>query len=144
VVLKEGDLVSIDCGAILDGGVGDSAWTFGIGKIAREHELLNQATECGLMEGRKAMRPGHHLTDATQAHELASHKAEDKLGVPLNIIDGYGGHGIGRSMHEDPYLANEGRPGRGPVIQEGSVLAIEPMLSLGTIDTAVLDDDWGV
>src|SRR5699024_2379486 len=56
----------------------------------------------------------------------------------------YGGHGIGRSMHEDPYLANEGRPGRGPGIQEGSVLAIEPMLSLGTIDTAVLDDDWGV
>lgn len=144
VVLKEGDLVSIDCGAILDGWVGDSAWTFGIGELAREHELLNQATEWVLMEGLKAMRPGNHLTDVSHALEVATRKAEEKFGVQLHIIDGYGGHGIGRSMHEDPYLANEGRPGRGPVIQEGSVLAIEPMLSLGTIDTAILDDDWGV
>lgn len=144
VVLKEGDLVSIDCGAILDGWVGDSAWTFGIGELARAHELLNQATEWVLMEGLKAMHPGNHLTDVSHALEVATRKAEEKFGVPLHIIDGYGGHGIGRSMHEDPYLANEGRPGRGPVIQEGSVLAIEPMLSLGTIDTAILDDDWGV
>src|SRR5699024_1379262 len=69
VVLKEGDLVSIDCGAILDGWVGDSAWTFGIGEIAREHELLNQATEWVLMEGLKAMRPGNHLTDVSHALE---------------------------------------------------------------------------
>src|SRR5699024_2793165 len=115
VVLKEGDLVSIDCGAILDGWVGDSAWTFGIGKIAREHELLNQATEWVRREGLKAMRQSNNLTDASPAIELATRKAEDKFGVPLHISDGYGGQGIGRSMHEDPYLANEGRPGRGPV-----------------------------
>lgn len=143
-VLEDGDLVSIDCGATLNGWVGDSAWTFGIVEIDKEHDLLNQATEWVLMEGLKAMVPGNRLTDVSHALEVATRKAEKKFGVPLHIIDGYGGHGIGHTMHEDPYLANEGRPGRGPLIQEGSVLAIEPMLSLGTIDTAVLDDDWGV
>ena len=144
VVLAEGDLVSIDCGATFEGWVGDSAWTFGIGQLDEEHDLLNRATEWVLMEGLKAMVPGNKLTDVSHAIEQATRKAETKFGVELHIIDGYGGHGIGRTMHEDPFLANEGRPGRGPEIQEGSVLAIEPMLALGTADTAVLDDDWGV
>ena len=71
-------------------------------------------------------------------------RAEERFGVDLWIVDGYGGHGSGREMHEEPYLANEGRPGRGPFIEEGSTLAIEPMLALGTADSRVLDDDWGV
>ncbi|HIW95952.1 MAG TPA: type I methionyl aminopeptidase [Candidatus Corynebacterium gallistercoris] len=144
VLLDEGDLVSVDCGATLNGWVGDSAWTFGVGELAEDHRLLNEATEWVLMEGLKAMVPGNRLTDVSWALEEATHKAESKFGVGLWIVDGYGGHGIGRSMHEDPFLANEGKPGRGPVIQEGSVLAIEPMLALGTADSVVLDDDWSV
>lgn len=143
-ILKEGDLVSIDCGATLDGWVGDSAWSFGVGELSAEAMALNQATEWVLMEGMKAMVLGNKLTDVSYALEQATRNAEKKFGVKLGIVDGYGGHGIGRTMHEQPYLANEGKPGRGPVIQEGSVLAIEPMLTLGSVDSFVLDDDWTV
>lgn len=144
-VLEDGDLVSIDCGAILDGWVGDSAWSFGVGEISEDVDKLNRATEFVLLEGLKAMVPGARLTDVSHALETATRAAEQKFDVVLGIVDGYGGHGIGRSMHEDPYLANEGRAGRGPLIQEGSVLAIEPMLTLGgEVDSAVLDDDWTV
>ena len=143
-VLASGDLVSVDCGATFEGWVGDSACSFGVGKLAEDVEALNRATEWVLMEGLQAMVPGNRLTDVSHALETATRRAEQKFGVKLGIVDGYGGHGIGRTMHEDPYLANEGRPGRGPRIQEGSVLAIEPMLTLGTADSAVLDDDWTV
>lgn len=143
-VLKEGDLVSIDCGATFDGWVGDSAWTFGIGEISDDVRALNEATEWVLLEGLKAMVPGNHLTDVSHALELATRAAEKKFGVKLGIVDGYGGHGIGRTMHEEPYLANEGKPGKGPIIQEGSVLAIEPMLTLGSVDSVVLEDEWTV
>ncbi|MBC2682218.1 type I methionyl aminopeptidase [Corynebacterium anserum] len=144
VVLKEGDLVSIDCGATYKGWVGDSAWSFGIGRIDDDVRKLNEATEWVLYQGLKAMVPGNRLTDVSWALEEATRKAEEKFGIDLYIVDGYGGHGIGRTMHEDPFLANEGKPGRGPIIQEGSVLAIEPMLTLGSEDSVVLDDDWGV
>jgi methionyl aminopeptidase len=146
-VLKEGDLVSIDCGATLDGWVGDSAWTFGVGgdaALSENARKLNEATEYVLYEGMKAMVPGNRLTDVSWALEDATLAAEAKFGVELHIVDGYGGHGIGHEMHEDPYLANEGRPGKGPSIEVGSTLAIEPMLALGTEDSYVLDDDWGV
>ena len=145
VVLQEGDLVSIDCGATLDGWVGDSAWSFGIGELAADVEALNRATEWVLAEGLKAMVPGNKLTDVSHALEQATYAAEDRFDVALGIVDGYGGHGIGHTMHEDPYLANEGKPHRGPVIQEGSVLAIEPMLILGgEVGTEVLVDEWTV
>ncbi|CAB0888006.1 type I methionyl aminopeptidase [Corynebacterium diphtheriae] len=143
-VLKEGDLVSIDCGATLDGWVGDSAWTFGIGTIADDVRALNEATEWVLYEGMKAMIPGNRLTDVSHALEMATRAAEKKFNVHLGIVDGYGGHGIGHEMHEEPYLANEGKGGRGPMIQEGSVLAIEPMLTLGSVDSIVLADEWTV
>lgn len=143
-VLASGDLVSVDCGATFEGWVGDSACSFGVGELAEDVEALNRATEWVLMEGLQAMVPGNRLTDVSHALETATRRAEQRFGVKLGIVDGYGGHGIGRTMHEDPYLANEGRPGRGPWIQEGSVLAIEPMLTLGTADSAVLDDDWTV
>lgn len=143
-VLKDGDLVSVDCGATFEGWVGDSAWSFGVGELAADVEALNQATAWVLSEGLKAMVPGNRLTDVSHAIEMATREAEDRFRVTLGIIDGYGGHGIGREMHEEPYLANEGRPNRGPVIQEGSVLAIEPMLTLGSVDTVVLDDGWTV
>lgn len=145
VILREGDLVSVDCGATLDGWVGDSAWSFGIGELAADVDTLNRATEWVLYEGIKAMVPGNRLTDVSHALEVATREAERRFGVELGILDGYGGHGIGRTMHEDPYLSNEGAPHRGPVISEGSVLAIEPMLILGgEVDGEVLDDDWTV
>lgn len=144
VVLAEGDLLSVDCGAILDGWVGDSALTIAIGECEQKHVQLNRATQWVLHEGLKAMVPGNRLTDVSWALEEATRAAEKKFGITLHIVDGYGGHGIGQSMHEDPYLANEGKPGRGPLIQEGSVLAIEPMLALGTADSIELDDGWSV
>ena len=145
VVLSDGDLVSIDCGAVLDGWHGDSAWTFAVGECADDVIALNEATREVLDAGVAAMVPGARLTDVSHALELATRAAEQRHGVRLGIVDGYGGHGIGRSMHEEPFLANEGRPGRGPRIREGSCLAIEPMLVLGGgTDTEVLDDDWTV
>ncbi len=143
-ILREGDLVSIDCGATYEGWVGDSAWSFGIGTLSTEAQALNEATEWVLSEGLKAMIPGNRLTDVSYALEVATRAAESRWGVKLGIVDGYGGHGIGRTMHEEPWLPNEGKPGKGPVIQEGSVLAIEPMLTLGSVDSIVLDDDWTV
>lgn len=143
-ILKEGDLVSIDCGATLDGWVGDSAWTFGVGTLSDDVRALNEATEWVLYEGMKAMIPGNRLTDVSHALEMATRAAEKKFNVRLGIVDGYGGHGIGHEMHEEPYLANEGKGGRGPMIQEGSVLAIEPMLTLGSVDSIVLADEWTV
>ena len=90
------------------------------------------------------MIPGNRLSDVSYALEQATGQAEQRWGITLGIVDGYGGHGIGRTMHEQPWLANEGRPGRGPLIQDGSVLAIEPMLTLGSVDSFVLDDGWTV
>ncbi|MHC9840601.1 M24 family metallopeptidase, partial [Corynebacterium diphtheriae] len=101
-------------------------------------------TEWVLYEGMKAMIPGNRLTDVSHALEMATRAAEKKFNVRLGIVDGYGGHGIGHEMHEEPYLANEGKGGRGPMIQEGSVLAIEPMLTLGSVDSIVLADEWTV
>ena len=144
VILSEGDLVSIECGAILDGWHGDSAWTFGIGELSATDTALNDATAQVLAEGLRAMTPGNRLTDVSAALEIATRKAEDDFGIDLYIVDGFGGHGIGRSMHEDPYLPNEGRGGRGPQIVAGSVLAIEPMLTSGTVDTKTDADDWTV
>ena len=144
VILGEGDLVSIDCGAILDGWHGDSAWTFGVGELSVADAALNDATAQVLSEGLESMVPGNRLTDVSAALEAATQKAADDFGIELFIVDGYGGHGIGRSMHEDPYLPNEGRPGRGPQIAEGSCLAIEPMLAAGTAASTVDSDDWTV
>ncbi|MBF6144852.1 type I methionyl aminopeptidase [Nocardia sp. 852002-20019_SCH5090214] len=143
-VLAEGDLVSIDCGAILEGWHGDSAWTFGIGEVIEADRLLSEATRLSMDAGIAAMLPGNRLTDVSHAIELGTRAAEKEHGRAYGIVDGYGGHGIGRQMHMDPFLANEGAPGRGPKLVVGSVLAIEPMLTLGTTETTVLDDDWTV
>ena len=127
------------------GWVGDSALTIEVGTVAADAKALNEATEWVLMEGMQAMVPGNRLTDVSHALEMATRAAEKKWGYNFGIVDGYGGHGIGHEMHEDPYLANEGKPNRGPVIQEGSVLAIEPMLILGGgFETEVLADEWTV
>ncbi|MFI7671139.1 type I methionyl aminopeptidase [Nocardia sp. NPDC049526] len=143
-ILTEGDLVSIDCGAILDGWHGDSAWTFGVGTIIEADQLLSDATKMSMEAGIAAMLPGNRLTDISHAIEMGTRAAEKEHGRSYGIVDGYGGHAIGREMHMDPFLANEGAPGKGPKLVVGSVLAIEPMLTLGTTQTKVLDDDWTV
>lgn len=143
-ILTEGDLVSIDCGAILEGWHGDSAWTFGVGTIIEADQLLSDATKMSMEAGIAAMLPGNRLTDISHAIEMGTRAAEKEHGRSYGIVDGYGGHAIGREMHMDPFLANEGAPGKGPKLVVGSVLAIEPMLTLGTTQTKVLDDDWTV
>jgi methionyl aminopeptidase len=143
-VLVAGDLVSIDCGAILDGWHGDSAFTFGVGQLIPADEALSEATRLSMEAGIAAMLPGNRLTDVSHAIETGTHAAEKRHGRKYGIVAGYGGHGIGRHMHMDPFLPNEGAPGRGPHLAPGSVLAIEPMLTLGTTRTNVLDDDWTV
>ncbi|AMY51591.1 type I methionyl aminopeptidase [Rhodococcoides fascians] len=142
--LVAGDLVSIDCGAVLDGWHGDSAWTFGVGDIIEADALLSDATRLSMEAGIAAMIPGNRLTDISHAIESGTHAAEDAHGRKYGIVDGYGGHGIGREMHMDPFLANEGAPGKGPELVVGSTLAIEPMLTLGTYETDILDDGWTV
>ncbi|WP_028479339.1 type I methionyl aminopeptidase [Nocardia sp. CNY236] len=143
-ILAEGDLVSIDCGAILDGWHGDSAWTFGVGTIIEVDRLLSEATKSSMEAGIEAMLPGNRLSDVSHAIERGTRAAEQDHQRSYGIVDGYGGHAIGREMHLDPFLANEGDPGKGPRLVVGSVLAIEPMLTLGSTQTTVLDDDWTV
>ena len=142
--LAAGDLVSIDCGAILDGWHGDSAVTFGVGELIPVDEALSAATRESMEAGIAAMVPGNRLTDVSHAIEAGTRAAEARHGRKFGIVAGYGGHGIGREMHMDPFLPNEGAPGRGPHLAPGSVLAIEPMLTLGTRKTVVLSDEWTV
>src|SRR4029079_7093105 len=143
-ILAQGDLVSVDCGAILDGWHGDSAVTFGIGALIPVDEALSQATREAMEAGIAAMVLGNRLTDVSHAIETETHAAEARHDRTFGIVAGYGGHGIGREMHMDPVLPNEGAPRRGPPLAPGSVLAIEPMLTLGTTKTLVLDDEWTV
>ena len=143
-VLAPGDLVSIDCGAIVDGWHGDAAVTLGVGTLIPIDQALSAATKESMEAGIAAMVPGNRLTDVSHAIEQGTHAAETRYDRSFGIVEGYGGHGIGRRMHMDPFLPNEGQPGRGPYLVAGSVLAIEPMLTLGTTKTAVLDDEWTV
>lgn len=112
--LASGDLVSIDCGAILDGWHGDSAITFGVGPLIPVDEALSAATRESMEAGIAAMVPGNRLTDVSHAIEKGTRAAEARYQRGFGIVDGYGGHGIGRQMHMDPFLPNEGAPGRGP------------------------------
>ncbi|WP_433564568.1 type I methionyl aminopeptidase [Nocardia sp. CA-151230] len=143
-ILAEGDLVSIDCGAILEGWHGDSAWTFGVGTIIEADRLLSEATRLSMEAGIAAMLPGNRLSDVSHAIEQGTYAAEKLHDRKYGIVAGYGGHAIGREMHMDPFLPNEGAPGKGPELRVGSVLAIEPMLTLGTTETHELDDNWTV
>jgi methionyl aminopeptidase len=143
-VLAPADLLSIDCGAVLEGWHGDAAVTFGIGALDPADQVLSAATKESLEAGIGAMVSGNRLTDVAHAIEQGTRAAEARYGRRFGIVEGYGGHGIGRHMHMDPFLPNEGSPGRGPLLAPGSVLAIEPMLTLGSGKTLVLDDEWTV
>jgi methionyl aminopeptidase len=137
--LAAGDLISIDCGAIVDGWHGDAARTVGVGPIADELADLLRACERALWDGLAQARPGNRLSDISHAVE-ASVRSSGRYG----IVREYVGHGIGTEMHMDPPVPNYGRPGQGPVLVEGMALAIEPMLILGRPQTRLLDDGWTV
>lgn len=143
-VLAEGDLISIDCGAILDGWHGDSAVTLAVGAVSRSDEALSKATEAAMWAGIKAAVPGAKLTDISFAVQSAANAASAADGVDYGQIVEYGGHGIGREMHMDPFLPNVGKPGRGPRLEVGMALAIEPMLTGGSNETIELEDGWTV
>jgi methionyl aminopeptidase len=137
--LREGDILSIDCGAIVNGWHGDAAFTMGIGTIDAESQRLIDTAERALADAVAAMQPGGHLGDLGAAVESVVTSAG--YGSPRD----YCGHGIGRAMHEDPDVENRGRRGKGPRLETGVVLAIEPMLIAGGHDDVmVLDDDWTV
>ena len=137
--LREGDILSIDCGAIVNGWHGDAAFTMGIGIIDAEAQRLIVTADRALAAAVAVMQPGGHLGDLGAAVESVVTSAG--YGSPRD----YCGHGIGRAMHEDPDVENRGRRGKGPRLESGVVLAIEPMLIAGGHDDVlVLDDDWTV
>jgi methionyl aminopeptidase len=137
-VLEEGDIVSIDCGAVVDGWHGDAAFTAPVGTVSPEALALIDAAEASLRSGIAAMTVGRHLSDIGQAVQTVAEAAG------FAIVRDYVGHGIGRAMHEAPDVPNYGPPGRGPVLASGVALAVEPMLNAGTEETEVLDDGWSV
>jgi methionyl aminopeptidase len=137
-VLREGDIFSIDCGATLEGFVGDSAMTVPVGDVAEEWLRLVRVTEECLERAIEQCWPGKRLGDIGWAvQELAEASG-------YSVVREYVGHGIGRRMHEDPQIPNYGKPGQGPKIKAGYVFAIEPMINLGTHHTKVLADGWTV
>lgn len=141
VVLRAGDLVKLDAGAVVDGYHGDSAVTWIVGgddTVAPEVRALVERTRAGLWAGLATAVRGRRLTDISAAVE--AHARPHGYGV----VEEYVGHGIGRALHEDPHVPNFGRPGRGPKLIAGLVLAVEPMFNLGSRETVVLDDDWTV
>ena len=137
--LSDGDLISIDFGAIVDGWHGDSAITVAVGAAAPEALALSQACEAAMWDGLAAVRAGGRLSDISHAVETSIRKA-GKYG----IVTGYGGHGIGSQMHMAPHILNHGRAGKGPRLVPGMALAIEPMITLGSRATQELDDGWTV
>ncbi|MGW5676981.1 type I methionyl aminopeptidase [Streptomyces sp. NPDC003860] len=135
--LRDGDLVSVDCGALLDGWAGDAAVSFIVGTPRPEDLELIEATRRAVDAGIAAARVGARIGDISHAIDAVARKA--RCGMPAD----FGGHGIGRSMHEDPHVPNRGRPGRGFPLRHGLVLAIEPMLMAGGRDKYRTDvDGW--
>ncbi len=137
-VLKDGDIVSVDCGALIDGFHGDAARTFGVGNISEEAKKLIKVTEESFFKGIEHAKIGNRLTDIS--NEIQSHVEASGFSIVREFV----GHGIGKSVHEDPEVPNFGRPGRGPKLLEGMTLAIEPMVNIGTYKVSTLGDDWTV
>jgi methionyl aminopeptidase len=138
-VLAEGDVISIDCGAIVDGWHGDAAVTVAVGTVPAEITELMRVTEEAMWRGIAAARLGGRVTDIS--HAVESHV---RGAGSYGILEDYVGHGIGSQMHQPPNVPNYGRPGRGPKLVEGLALAVEPMITLAGKDTVLLDDDWTV
>ena len=136
VVLKSGDILSVDTGVIVDGWYGDNAWTFPVGKVSPEKQHLLETTEKCMWAGIEAARVGNHLGDI--GHAVQSIAEEEGYGV----VREYVGHGVGRSLHEDPNVPNYGHRHWGLRLEAGMVLAIEPMINVGTRKTVVASNGW--
>lgn len=134
--LAEGDIISLDLGAIHDGYYGDAAITLGVGKIRKEAQRLINITEESLYKGIEVAQPGNRLGDISYA--IQSHVEDAGYSVVYDFV----GHGIGRNLHEEPQVPNFGTKGQGPRLKEGMVLAIEPMINMGGAATRILDDNW--
>jgi methionyl aminopeptidase len=137
-VLRDGDIISVDVGAIIGGFCGDSAWTYGVGTISPDARRLLRDTEESLYLGIAQARAGNRL--GAIGHAVERFALERGYG----LVREYGGHGIGRQMWEDPHVPNHGDPNRGVLLRPGMTLAIEPMLNLGGDETRVLEDGWTV
>ena len=136
VILQEGDILSIDTGAIVDGWVGDNAWTFGVGEISAEKQLLLETTEKCMWAAIEAACPGNKLGDIGAACQVIAEREG------FGVVREYVGHGIGRKMHEAPNVPNYGKRNTGIRLEEGMVLAIEPMINVGTYKTKQMPDGW--
>lgn len=137
-VLKDGDIVSVDCGAYLNGFHGDAARTFAVGNVSEEANKLIKVTEQSFFKGIEYAKVGNRLTDIS--HGIQSYIEASGFAVVRDFV----GHGIGRVVHEDPDVPNFGKPGRGPKLAQGMALAIEPMVNLGSYKVKTLNDDWTV
>lgn len=136
--LEEGDIIGIDVGAIVEGYYGDAAVTLPVGRISEEAARLLRVTEAALAAGLAQVRVGNRLSDISHAVQTV---AED---AGYSVVTDFVGHGIGRNLHEDPQVPNFGKPGEGPRLKEGLVLAIEPMVNVGGHEVEVLSDRWTV
>ncbi|HBD96934.1 MAG TPA: type I methionyl aminopeptidase [Gemmatimonadetes bacterium] len=137
-VLRDGDIVSIDVGVKFDGWCSDSAWTFRVGEVSDDVQRLLDVTERSLWAAIEASVPGNHVGD------IGAAVMRTVAGTSFGIIKDLVGHGVGRDVHEEPQVPNHGRAGHGPLLREGMILAIEPMLSAGSPDIRTLDDGWTV
>jgi methionyl aminopeptidase len=137
-VLEEGDLLSADVGVTLGGFVADSAYTFAVGDVSPEAERLLETCQAALAAGVEQCRAGQRLSDISHAIQMVTEEAG------FSVVRSLVGHGVGRSMHEDPQIPNYGPPGRGPLLAEGMVFAIEPMINAGGADVVVHDDEWSI
>ncbi|MCD8199381.1 MAG: type I methionyl aminopeptidase [Coriobacteriaceae bacterium] len=138
VILQEGDIISIDTGAVVDGWVGDNAWTYPVGEIDDEKKRLLEVTEQSMWAGIEAAQAGSHMGDIGHAVQTVAEAAG------FGVVREYVGHGVGRDMHEMPNVPNYGRPGRGLRLEPGLVICIEPMINAGTYHVHGLDDGWAV
>jgi methionyl aminopeptidase len=138
VPLEEGDIVSIDCGAIVEGWHGDAAFTAPVGQVSEDARRLIDAADASLRAAIGQMVDGNRLSDIGHAVQVLAERAG------YSVVREYVGHGIGTAMHEEPDVPNFGPPGKGPKLVPGTVLAVEPMLNVGTAETVLLDDGWTV
>lgn len=136
--LKDGDIISIDIGACYRGYHGDSAWTYPVGNINKDKEYLMKHTEQSLFEGLSVIKEGIHIGDIGYA--IQKYAEAHQLGVVKELV----GHGVGQKLHEMPDVPNYGKLGTGPILKEGMVIAVEPMLNLGTPRIYILEDNWTI
>lgn len=136
--LQQGDIISVDIGVYFKGYHSDAARSYGVGELSPEMQRLIDVTRQSFYEGLKFAKDGHHLSEVSQA--IQTYVEDNGFGVVRDLV----GHGIGKELHEEPQIPNYKTPGRGPKLRKGMVLAIEPMVNMGTFEVNVLSDDWTV